>query len=258
VPAVGQLESVLQDHEPIGVLLADRQRARMFVFELGELRERSELFEQRASGDPGHQDRGDLTNALEAATHAHLKHAADVAWQVFQERPFAQFVIGAPEPIAGELEGLLHPYLRERQQGRVGVAVGGGLVEIREAVIEVEHEVDRRREAEVVGRLREAVASGRRGVAGLSGTLEAINEQKVERLLVSEGYAEEGWRCPKTGLLFAVGPISPITGERMDRVDDVVEDAIDAVLKDNASRVDICVENADLDVLGRIGALLRY
>ena len=33
-PAVGQLESVVQEHEPIGVLLADKQRARLFVFEL--------------------------------------------------------------------------------------------------------------------------------------------------------------------------------------------------------------------------------
>jgi len=36
-PAVAQLESILQGHEPIGVLLADRQRARLFVFELGRL-----------------------------------------------------------------------------------------------------------------------------------------------------------------------------------------------------------------------------
>src|SRR3546814_10032533 len=45
-PAVGQLESVLQEHEPIGVLLADRQVARLFVFELGELVERSELIDE--------------------------------------------------------------------------------------------------------------------------------------------------------------------------------------------------------------------
>jgi peptide chain release factor subunit 1 len=60
VPAVGQLESVVQEHEPIGVLMADRQRARMFVFALGELVERSELFEQlpRETDTPGTRDRG--------------------------------------------------------------------------------------------------------------------------------------------------------------------------------------------------------
>ena len=36
-PAVGQLESMVQEHEPIGVLLADKQRGQLYVFELGRL-----------------------------------------------------------------------------------------------------------------------------------------------------------------------------------------------------------------------------
>jgi peptide subunit release factor 1 (eRF1) len=256
-PAIGQLESVIHDHEPIGVLLADRQRARMLVFALGELTEHSERFDQMAHGDPGHHDRGDLAPAQEAATHAHLRNAADVAWRHFQERPFVHLAVGGPDAVANELAGLLHPYLRERLVGRVNVAVGAGPGEIREAAVAIEHLVDRRREAEVVDRLRREVASGRRGVTGLAATLQAINDRRVDRLLVSDGYREEGWRCPATGVLAAVGPISPATGERMERVDDVVEDAIDAAVNQGC-RVDICIGNADLDVLGRIGALLRY
>ncbi len=74
---------------------------------------------------------------------------------------------------------------------------------------------------------------------------------------MSDGYEEEGWRCPVSGVLAAVGPTSPVTGGRMDRVVDVVEDAIDLALNQGC-KVDICVGNADLDVVGRIGALLRY
>ena len=37
MPSVRQLEAVLEEHERIGVLLVDRKRARMYVFELGEL-----------------------------------------------------------------------------------------------------------------------------------------------------------------------------------------------------------------------------
>jgi hypothetical protein len=256
-PAVGQLESVLQDHEPIAVLLADKQRARVLVFELGELRDHSELVEAIASGDPGHADRGDLASALEAATHTHLRHAADVAWRVFQERPYSHLVVGGPDAIARDLESLLHPYLQERLASRIAVSPSASLGDIREAALAVEHDIDRRREAMLVERLRAAVASGRRGVAGLAATLQALNERRVERLLVSDGYIEEGWRCPTTGALAAVGPASPATGERMDRVDDVVEDAVEAALNQDG-RVDICIGNADLDVLGRIGALLRY
>jgi hypothetical protein len=43
----------------------------------------------------------------------------------------------------------------------------------------------------------------------------------------------------------------------MEETDDVVEDAIQEALT-QACRVQVCEDNADLDVLGRIGALLRY
>jgi hypothetical protein len=256
-PAIGQLESVLQDHEPIGVLLADRQRVRVLVFELGELGERSEGADPLAHGDAGHHDRGDLSSALEAATHAHLRAAADRAWLVYQARPFAHLVVGGPDAITSELTGLLHPYLRDRLVGRIPVAVGASISDIRDAALDVERAVDRRREAALVDRLRREAASGRRGTTGLAATLQAVNDRRVERLLVSDGYTEEGWRCPETGALAAVGPTSPVTGRPMQRVDDVVEDAVEAALQ-HGCRVDVCVGNADLDVMGRIGALLRY
>jgi len=43
----------------------------------------------------------------------------------------------------------------------------------------------------------------------------------------------------------------------MDEVPDVVQAAVDAALVQSC-RVDVCVGNADLDVLGRVGARLRY
>jgi hypothetical protein len=43
----------------------------------------------------------------------------------------------------------------------------------------------------------------------------------------------------------------------MEKVDDVVEEAVEEAIS-QSSQVEICVGNADLDVLGRIGALLRF
>ncbi len=144
-PAMGQLESVLQEHERIGVLLADRQRARMLVFELGVLTERTEVLDAMPRGDAGHADRGDLDHAVANDAHAHLRHAAEAAWHVFQDRPFTRLAVGAPEPIARELSGMLHPYLQERQCEGINVAVGAGLEEIRRAAFDVEHRAERKR-----------------------------------------------------------------------------------------------------------------
>jgi peptide subunit release factor 1 (eRF1) len=258
-PAVGQLESMVQEHEPIGVLLADKQRAQLFVFELGQLIDRSELLDElpRDYDSRGERERGTPEHHREELAHQHLRNAARAAFDLWQARGFHHLAIGAPDAIAGELEQALHPYLRERCCGRIPVGVGASPAAVLAAAEAVEAEVERAREAAVVDRLREAAATGRRGVAGLSPTLTALAQRRVERLVVSKGFAQEGWRCPDTGALALVGPKHPDTGATMDRVSDVVEDAIEEALTQGIP-VTICVGNADLDVLGRIGALLRY
>lgn len=259
LPAVGQLEAVVTDYRRFGVLLADRQRARMFVFELGQLLDRSELFEAlpRDYDVRGEKERGDTRSHVAALAYQHLRHAADVAWQVYQEHGFEHLAIGAPDEIARALESLLHPYLRQRLCGRIGVPVTASTEEIRTAALEVEEAADRDRERTLVDRLRAAAATGRRGVAGLKPVLKALNERRVERMLVSAGYEESGWRCATCRALATVGRRCGHCGTPMRTVDDVVEEAVEEALLQKC-RVDICSGNADLDVLGRVGALLRY
>ena len=102
VPALGQLEAVVQELDRFGVLLADKQRARMFVFELGELVDRSEQFDElpRDYDTRGERERGDVSGHVDALAHQHLRRAADVAFAVFQEQHFEHLCIGAPDEIA--------------------------------------------------------------------------------------------------------------------------------------------------------------
>lgn len=258
-PAVGQLESVLHEHASIGVLLADKQRARLFVFELGTLVDRSEVLDElpRDYDSRGDRERGTPDHHIEELAQQHLRHAAQAAFDLWQTHGFQHLTVGASDEIANEVERFLHPYLQDRLCGRVKVGVGASHTEVLRAAEAVEAEVDRREEAEVVDRLREATLAGRRGVGGLAATLDALNDHRVEHLVVSKHYAQEGWRCPTSGYLAAKGPSHPVHASPLDLVDDVVEDAIEEALTQKVP-VTICVDNPDLDVLGRIGALLRY
>ena len=257
-PAVGQLESMLQEHEPIGVLLADKQRAQLYVFELGVLVDRSELLDElpRDYDSRGERERGTPAHHREELAHQHLRNASRAAFDLWQARGFHHLAIGAPDAIAGELEQTLHPYLRERLCGRVALGVGASPAEVLAAAEALEADVERTREAALVAKLKEAALTGRRGAGGLADTLAALSQRRVERLVVSKGFAQEGWRAPD-GSLWLVGPTHAGTGDAMDRVEDVVEDAIEQALTQGVP-VTICIGNADLDVLGRIGALLRY
>jgi peptide chain release factor subunit 1 len=258
-PAVTELEAVLAASEAIGLLLVDRQRTRVFVFQLGELTEHTESVDElpRDYDTVDGRPRDNPQDHVDALLQRHLRNSAELAWRVFQERGFKHLALACPDELVRELEASLHPYLSQRLTGRVRLAVGAGLEEVRTAAMEAEARVERKQEAEDVARLRDAAATGRRGVVGLASTLDALNERRVERLLVSHGYREEGWRCNASGLLYAVGPASPVTGEPMERLEDVIEEAVESALA-QACRVEICQGNADLDVLGRIGALLRY
>ena len=258
-PYVRELEAVVARHERFAVLLADRQRARLFQFELGELVDKTELLDEL----PRHEDEGSdlsrdqVAGHTAAATHRHLRRAAQVAFAVFREHGFDHLVLSAPADVLGPLERELHPYLRERIAARLTVPVAACEEEICQAALDVEADIERAREAVLVNRLRDALGSGRGAVAGLEKVLEALVARRVDTLLLSEGYEAPGWRCRACSFIAPLGPSCPVCASSMDQVDDVVEEAVEEALVQSC-RVAICNGNADLDVLGQIGALLRY
>jgi transposase-like protein len=94
------------------------------------------------------------------------------------------------------------------------------------------------------------------GVAGLPDTLRALSENRVAQLLVSQGFAAPGWRCDNCQMHCTVGRRCKRCGAEMVELEDVVEEAVQDGLAQSCE-VEVC-DNADLDVLGRIGALLRF
>jgi peptide subunit release factor 1 (eRF1) len=100
-------------------------------------------------------------------------------------------------------------------------------------------------------------AGGGSGVAGLESVLNALFEHRVDTLIVSDDFEAPGWRCRQCDGLTTIGQECPVCGNPMERVDDVVEEAIEAAVNQSV-RVAQCDGSADLDALGRIGALLRF
>jgi peptide subunit release factor 1 (eRF1) len=258
-PYVRELESVVARHPRFAVLLADRQRARLFLFHQGELLDKQEQLEAlpRHDDDGGQLTKDQVAGHAAEAAHRHLRHAAGAAFALHQDQGFDHLVLCGPDEITAEVERELHAYLRERIAGRIHLAVHAGEDEIRQVAEDVEAGVERAREAAVVDRLRQAVGSGSAGVAGLQQVLDALVARRVDTLLVSEGFEAPGWRCRSCAWVGTKGRRCPLCGTDMDQVQDVVEEAVEEALA-QACRVSVCRDNADLDVLGRVGALLRY
>lgn len=257
-PALGQLELIVQQTEKLAVLCADKKHARVFVFRLGELVEHTERTDDlgRDYDTVGEQDRGDVDDHREELAHQHVRHAAELLWSVYQSEGFDHVALAAPAAIQHELEDALHPYLRERLAEPLDLEPSASLAEVRAAAMAAERRIEMAREAALVEELRAAVASNGRGVAGIDDVLDRLHDKRVQRLLVSDGYAVEGWLCEGCGRLATVGRTCAC-GDEMTHIEDVVEEAVEVALSQSCV-VDVCAGNADLDVLGRIGALLRY
>ena len=258
-PYVRELEAVVAQRQRFAVLVVDRQRARLFLFHQGELLDQQERLDvlPRHDDDGGQLGKDQVAGHTAAAAHRHLKHAAGAAFALHQEQGFDHLVLCGPDEITAELEREVHAYLRERIAGRIHLPVSAGAGEIRQAAEDVESGVERAREAMVVNRLREAVGSGAAGVAGLQPVLDALVARRVDTLVVSEGFEAPGWRCPSCAWVGTLGRRCPLCDADMEQVGDVVEEAVEEALA-QACRVSVCRDNADLDVVGRIGALLRY
>jgi peptide subunit release factor 1 (eRF1) len=261
-PAVEPLEHLVHELEPLGILLVDRQRARMFVYQFGELIERAELFEElprdydtRDEASRGSREREQHhTDELVAQ---HLRHSAEVAFRLLRDRGFAHFTVGGTDDIYAATVASLHPYLSERLTHRIHLGVTASEKEVCAAALEIEKQIETEKEAALVTRLRDSIGSHSKGVAGLVDTIEALNGRRVATLLVSDGFTESGWRCPSCGSLARKGPTCKVDGAEMDHHDDVIHEVVDIALRTGCA-LEVCVGNADLDVLGRVGALLRY
>jgi hypothetical protein len=237
------------------VVLVNRRVARLFTGD-GEHLEETDRIEDdvHSQHDQGGWSQARYQRSVDKEKDDHIAHTADVAFALYKRRGFDRLLVGGPEELVGELEARLHSYLQKRLAGRVQCDVeNSSLDDVRACASDriAEHLRDREREA--LDRLAEGVGRGGRGAAGLAAVLQALNEARVETLLIAPGFTASGRQDPATGMLYAPEDAPEATQP----VEDVVERAIEKALEQSADVVAVR-HHDDLGPLGGIGAVLRY
>ena len=245
------------DSERWCVVLANRRNARLFIGDGAGLEETDRVEDDvHSQHDQGGWSQARYQRGVEKEKDDHLVHVADVAFDRFKHRGFDRLLIGAPEELVNDIKGKLHPYLRERIVGRVHLDVeNSSLDDVKAAAGTAIDDWSRKRERESLDRLAEGVGRGGRGAAGLASVLEALNDQRVEILLVGENLRSEGGRDPQTGMLYA-GDHGP-DDQPLERCENIVEPAIEKAIEQSAKVIKVRYHD-DLGPLGGIGAVLRY
>lgn len=258
-PYVKPLSDIWDNYERFGVLMVDREGARVLVYQLGALEE--------AGGTLGaevrrHKQGGWAAQKLQRyedqEAKNNLKEAAEWAADYLAQRKVTRVVLSGTDGNLAEFRDLLPGSLAAKVVGQTTLDLSASSVDAWEQAFKVAQEAQQQAE---VALLEEVITSSRKGgtaVTGVSDTLTAMHQGRVHQLLVDPDLHVPGRQCTGCGAV-AIEELAacPYCGGALvastDVVNLLVHRAIDAGLK--VSALD---HNARLAEVGGIAAVLRY
>jgi peptide chain release factor subunit 1 len=255
------LAAILDNYSPICALLISRREARWYDVTMNEIR----LLDELESDVPGRVRDGGFegTSAkrierhIDAHLQDHFKRTAQRTFDLSKKHPFDWLFIGCENNHGPEFEPHLHTYLRDRVKARLKARVGDAPARILAEVLEVEARLKKAEEAETVQRLIAELERGGRATSGLRDTIHRLNQYEVQTLVVTHNFSRPGRVCPTHRFLYLDEPKCPIDDKKTEPVQDVIDEAIEAVLK-RGGTVKQIEPPSRLDRYGWIGAFLKY
>ncbi len=235
-PHLLPLEALVETYQSFCTVIVDRAKARIFLARMGRIREATDLFDDV----PGQHEQGGWSQSryqrhIEEHVGKHLKRVADVLRRFSKLKGFDHLILAGPEEILPQFEQGLHDYLKQR-------------------VVVLEAERERR----TLERLNAESAAGRQAVRGLGPALSALNDGRVETLIVPFGVSRRGLRCSSCGRLALEGDTCATCGGEVDGIPDVVESAVTSALRQSARVETLSVIELEQPGEQHVGALLRY
>jgi len=265
-PYLRPLIEIMDEYERYGVVVTDRQQARLFIVYLGEIEEHHEAFAEadvkhiKSPGLDHLRSQMNVERKGDEHAHWHLKHVAEVTSRLAAVHEFDRLILAGTVEATAELFGLLPKALRTRVVRQMPMPTHVSDAYVLVETLKVEEQVERERESELVKELITAAGKHDRAVLNLTPTVRAIQEWRVWELVYADGFAPRGSQCGNCAALFAEEKETcDYFGLAVHQVNDFVERAAARVLEMNGKVEQVRGAAAEkLQTVGNIGALLRF
>lgn len=260
-PVIAPLAQVIEEYHHHGVVLLDREHVRILSVYLGTL-----LDEVEVRGDPiptshdvqagGYSQQRYQRRKREETKHFFKEFAREVEEFVARYDADDLVILGTEENVAHFRE-----FLPESLQERV---VYTGPMQTDEAAAEVlaklEPHLRAQRDSEsraTVEQVRSRASQDYLATEGFGATLVALQEGKVDTLVIARDHQREGARCGTCGFVFAREVATcPYDGGRTEGGVDVVEEMV-RMAEGQGVTIEFAEPDAVADLRGA-GALLRF
>jgi len=265
-PNVRPMVGLLDSYGGYSVVLMDKQGARMFYFHLGELVEQEGVLgasvrqvKKGGSGVTGM--RGGIasqTRSVEEIVERNMREIIDFSTRFFEVKHIRRIILSGTDDNIALYRNFLPKMWQSLIVGTFPASMTATYQEILTKVLEIGHKAEKDRENHLVERLITQTSKQSNAITGLDDTLKAVNEGRVQSLIIHQGFQTPGFRCPQCNTITSHSDIicRQCNSETI-HITDVVATAVSLTLK-NGGDVEVIHIHPEFEKAGKIGAFLRY
>jgi len=265
-PNVRPLAGLLDSYGGYGVVLIDKQGARLFHFHVGELVEQEgvlgESVHQIKKGGSGVTGmRGGIATqnrSVEETIERNMRDTIDFAIKFFEEKHIRRILLSGTDDNVALFRNYLPKMWQSLVVGSFPASMTASHQDIYHKALEIGQKAEKDREKHLVEKLITMASKQAGAVLGLEPTLIAVNEGRVQTLVILQGFQKSGFRCPQCSTITSLSEIvcKQCNSEAIS-IGDVVATSVSLTLK-HGGEVDVVHDIVEFEKAGSIGAFLRY
>jgi peptide subunit release factor 1 (eRF1) len=227
------LRQILDQVDRWGILLSDKDDARLFLFQLEQIEEVVDVFDEIPGKIRFPEFGGELKylHKHQLYYHKHFSKVSELALRLLQRENIDHLIIGGLGETLPQFESYLHRYLRNRILARWDIDVHTPIKEIQERAQHEEEQFGERRNQEIWQSIQDHRS---RAALGHEEVFVALWWRQVETMLIERNRTQPGYCCSNCGRLqVTAGPCKECQGT-LAEIPDVFEEAVHVAIEQSA------------------------
>lgn len=269
-PYIKPLADFFDAYDRYGVVLIDREGARLFIFDQGTLLETTGMLGEEikgqirgASGRGGRSGAGTrlgmtsgLDRKIDQIAMRNLREIVDLTQEFYRAGRCERIILGGTAENRARFMSMLPKTLQSKVIGGLAIDMYASEGTVWERSVDIIQQSVAERKDALTKNLMTAVRTGK-GSLGLSDTLHAVQEGRVQTLVISEGVRAHGHMCSHCSYLtLTETDTCPVCQGATRKVEDIVDQLVHRAIGSDVKVV--FVHDEAMEQVNSIGALWRF
>ncbi len=239
-PYLKPLAGLLEQYHSYAVALVDREHARLFSIQLGEIYEYTELFtpdvpRKHKKGGWYGRDENRFRRHIEVHVHFHLRDVVRHLEEILKTGEVNHLILGGSEESVNLFEKMLPQPIAAKIAGTFTADMHAGNDEILEKSLHVIKDTEKTLEEKLVEELVTRANKNGSAAIGLDDVLSQMQSGNIHHLIYIEGFNASGFKCPSCGFLTIQDLKScPYCTTLLEKIEHLIDYAVQKVIDQGA------------------------